>query len=592
MTTLAEFARPRGEGWSLVDVRNDPILLPELRDSLRRVVGFLCVAYGVYLGVTVFELGGVFNTQVALQAFRIGALAGCRFLLRGPGSKLQTTLVSLTAGLAVFATSSAVALVRGDMSPMVQMTTAFVCLCSFYVPWRVRGQAALVAMASGSVLLTAAMLRIPAWSADWFELLNPMTLYLALSVYVAARAGASRNLLRGSVEVADRTTKEVEDFASRLERQVEYRTAELRRRAIAMDCTIDGMAILRDDVYLYLNQAHARMYGYESPEELVGRTWRSIYDDEESVRLEREVFPLLGESGRWMGQTRGRKRDGSVVHTEISLTLTPQGDLICSCRDITLRLQIEAELLQSRDALELAVRDLNRANKAKDDFLATMSHELRTPLTAVLGFTEALQLGVYGPCTERQAKPLALIESSGQHLLQLISDVLELSKLQAGRTVLELGDFEVGGLIEEAMTMVRSAAESKKMRLQSSVEPAGLHMRADRRRIKQVMVNLLANAVKFTPEGGEVRVDVSADPAISCIRFAVSDTGIGIPLQEQSRLFQPFSQLDSGLDRAHEGTGLGLLLVRRFAELHHGRVEVESAPGTGSRFTVTLPWKG
>lgn len=577
--------------WPWSGPEDDPALLPQLRDSLRQVLFVTTLGALAYLLFTVLNCGRIDDPLVIVQALRLAAVAICWRSVRGDGSLSRTIVASVVAGVAIFAGSTALAVIRGNMALTTQFAIAYTCACSLYIPWGIAGQAALTAIVAASILASAALVGVAPFTHEWFEQLTTVSIYLVLALYLAERGSRNRRELRERLRDARRVGMEFEDFAAGLEEKVTERTAQLRRQVAAMDATIDGMAILRDEAYLYLNLAHAQMYGYDSPSDLVGRNWRAIYDDEEVRRLEAEVFPRLGETGHWKGQTRGRRKDGRVIHTEISLTIAPDGDLICSCRDITLRLEIEEQLIQSRNALELAVRDLNRANAAKDDFLATMSHELRTPLTAVLGFTEALQLGVYGPCNEKQARALGLIESSGQHLLQLISDVLELSKLQAGRTVLEKSDFPVGALAEEALAMVRAAAAAKKMALLVGIEPGGLAIHADRRRLKQILVNLLANAVKFTPEGGEVRLEAVADPAASVTRFSVVDNGIGIPAEEQSRLFLPFSQLDSGLARSHEGTGLGLLLVRRFAELHGGQVTLESAPGVGSRFTVSLPWK-
>ena len=250
-----------------------------------------------------------------------------------------------------------------------------------------------------------------------------------------------------------------------------------------------------------------------------------------------------------------------------------------------------AQRVEERTAdLRQANAELARAVRAKDEFLATMSHELRTPLTAILGISESLQEHVFGPLNERQRESIHTVESSGRHLLELINDILDLAKAEAGRLDLRRQAVAIAETCEASVQFVRSAAVRKGVELALSAGDADATLEADPKRLKQILVNLLSNAVKFTPPGGRVSLEVAAGPD-DAIRFVVSDTGIGIAAEDMGRLFQPFVQLDSGLSRQHEGTGLGLALVRRFAELHGGSVSVESEPGRGSRFTVALPYR-
>ncbi len=272
-----------------------------------------------------------------------------------------------------------------------------------------------------------------------------------------------------------------------------------------------------------------------------------------------------------------------------------------TAQDITERKVAEAALRSERASLARRVEertaDLRQANaelaravRAKDEFLATMSHELRTPLTAILGISESLQEQVFGPLNERQRESIHTVESSGRHLLELINDILDLAKVEAGRLDLRRQPVAIAEACEASVQFVRSAAVRKGVELALSAGDADATLEADPKRLKQILVNLLSNAVKFTPPGGRVSLEVAAGPD-DAIRFVVSDTGIGIAAEDMGRLFQPFVQLDSGLSRQHEGTGLGLALVRRFAELHGGSVSVDSEPGRGSRFTVALPYR-
>ncbi|MCB0190497.1 MAG: GAF domain-containing protein [Anaerolineae bacterium] len=241
--------------------------------------------------------------------------------------------------------------------------------------------------------------------------------------------------------------------------------------------------------------------------------------------------------------------------------------------------------------LKVANSELARASRLKDEFLASMSHELRTPLNAILGMAEILLDEVYGPVTENQVKSIRTVEQSGRHLLSLINDILDLSKIGAGKLSLNPNPVIVKNVCEASLQFVKQMAHKNKIKLQANYDDAVQTILADELRLKQILVNLLSNAVKFTPESGCVGLDVIGDPARQMAKFTVWDTGIGIAQEDTGKLFQPFIQLDSRLAREFSGTGLGLSLVYRFTEMHGGSVSVESEVGQGSCFTVTLPWQ-
>jgi signal transduction histidine kinase len=215
-----------------------------------------------------------------------------------------------------------------------------------------------------------------------------------------------------------------------------------------------------------------------------------------------------------------------------------------------------------------------------------MSHELRTPLNAIIGFSEALIERMFGELNAKQDEYLRDIYASGQHLLSLINDILDLSKVEAGRMELYLTEFDLPQAIDNAVTLVRDRAARRGIALHQAVDPRLAQIRADERKIKQVLLNLLSNAVKFTPEGG--RVDVRARVVEGMAEVAVSDTGVGIAPEDQQAVFEEFRQAGPA-DTKVEGTGLGLALSRRFIELHGGRIWVDSQKGKGSTFTFTLP---
>lgn len=272
-------------------------------------------------------------------------------------------------------------------------------------------------------------------------------------------------------------------------------------------------------------------------------------------------------------------------------------------QEIKERIRAEAALEEERSLLaervkerttelSIANAELARASRLKDEFLAGMSHELRTPLNAILGSTEILQTEVFGEINEKQLRYANNIEESGQHLLTLINDILDLSKVEAGKLEMEFGPVLIQSVCEASLRLVKQLAHQKQINISSSYNQTITTLYADERRLKQILVNLLSNAIKFTPEEGQIGLEVTENLETQAVHFMVWDTGIGISQEDMVRLFQPFVQLDSSLARKHAGTGLGLSLVSRMAEMHGGGVSVESEVGQGSRFTVSLPHSG
>jgi signal transduction histidine kinase len=260
------------------------------------------------------------------------------------------------------------------------------------------------------------------------------------------------------------------------------------------------------------------------------------------------------------------------------------------------RLQEAHDLLEQRVAertveLQTANLGLERAGRMKDEFLASMSHELRTPLNSILGLSEALQLPQVDPLTEQQSTALAHIHNSGQRLLKLLNDILDFSKLGAGKFDLKLMPCSLAEICQASLQMNSARAAAQHLQSSFSMDPQLITLNADARILKQILANLLSNAIKFTPDGGSFGIDVLGSPETGEVRITVWDTGIGIQEADLSRLFQPFVQLDASLARQYNGAGLGLALVRKLTELHSGSISVQSTPGQGSRFTVSLPWR-
>jgi signal transduction histidine kinase len=255
-----------------------------------------------------------------------------------------------------------------------------------------------------------------------------------------------------------------------------------------------------------------------------------------------------------------------------------------------------AQLRESHANLERKVdertRDLAGANarlavasQHKSEFLANMSHELRTPLNAIIGFSEVLLQGIFGQVNEKQQEYLRDVVASGQHLLALINDILDLSKVEAGRIELELTTFRFSDALESGVTIMRERAARHSIAMSAVIAGEIGMIEADERKVKQILYNLLSNAVKITPDGG--RIEVNARQENGGVRVEVRDTGIGIARADQERVFDEFQQV--GRERSREGTGLGLTLSRRFVELHGGRIWLESEAGNGSTFGFSLP---
>ncbi len=363
---------------------------------------------------------------------------------------------------------------------------------------------------------------------------------------------------------------------------------------------------------ILMNPALAQMVGRESTELLGQPTHELFHHTRPDGRpYPREECPIShsirdGIPHHAENEVFWRK-DGTSFPVEYTSTPIWEGDRVAGAvvvvKDITERKRTEEETLRRAAELEQRVvertADLSRANaelaqaaRAKDEFLASMSHELRTPLNAILTLAESLEEGTYGQLNDRQLKPLRTVAESGHHLLNLINDILDLSKIEAGRLELQIEPLEVESLCQASLRLIKQQAQKKRLQVSLTVDEAVKSLRADGRYLKQMLVNLLSNAVKFTPEGGQIGIEVQGDAKQGVAHFTVWDTGIGIAPEHAQLLFKPFVQVDSGLTRQYGGTGLGLSLVYRMAELHGGSVSLLSAPGQGSRFTISLKWAG
>ncbi|MBF2087863.1 MAG: PAS domain S-box protein [Synechococcales cyanobacterium K44_A2020_017] len=327
------------------------------------------------------------------------------------------------------------------------------------------------------------------------------------------------------------------------------------------------------------------------------------------------VAPILqelhdSEAHRWVSPESKNKLWGVLVvhacHTrrvwhqdEAQLLQQIANQLAIAIQQSHLFEQLQQELTErqlTQQQLTERNQELLRATRLKDEFLANMSHELRTPLNAILGMSEGLQDDVFGPVNEEQIRALQTIERSGQHLLELINDILDVAKIEAGQVELDCQPTAIANLCQSSLSFIKQQALNKRIQLAVNLPLRLPDIILDERRIRQVLINLLNNAVKFTPEGGRITLEVShwshsrEDESQTYLRFSISDTGIGISPDDIQKLFQPFVQIDSALNRRYQGTGLGLALVKQIVDLHHGQVMLTSELGVGSCFTVDLPY--
>jgi PAS domain S-box-containing protein len=411
----------------------------------------------------------------------------------------------------------------------------------------------------------------------------------------AARDATGAVVGRDGIAIDVTTQREAElalrDLNAELERRVVERTAELSDLYDNAPCGYHSLD--PDGAILRVNATELRWLGYRR-EEVLGRKLWELFTPESRAAAISNLAATKAETKLAYDPVEREfvRRDGSTFWVLISAVVKRDEDgrfikSRATLVDVTEHRAAEEALRRSRDELGAANEALRAAGKAKDEFLASMSHELRTPLNGVLGLSEVLQEEVYGPVNGRQRLALQRIDDSGRHLLSLINDILDVAKVEAGKLSLDLTPVNPTELVEASLVVVQPSAQRKSLSLVTRLGLGPGLFLLDERRMKQVLVNLLSNAVKFTPEGGEVGIAAHDDGGSLC--FTVWDTGIGIAPGEAARLFQPFVQLDSSLSRRHNGSGLGLVLVRRLAELHGGSVHLSSQPGQGSRFTVRVP---
>jgi signal transduction histidine kinase len=359
----------------------------------------------------------------------------------------------------------------------------------------------------------------------------------------------------------------------------------------AIEAISEGFALYdADDRIAVCNTRYREMFSYGRETSMVGTPFQTIVANAVGLIEDAQIDPA-----RWIAERVAAHRNPGAPHLQhrsdgrwirVSERRTAPGGVVATYGDITELKHRETELDNLVHEIAVARDAAETANRAKSQFLANMSHELRTPLNAILGYTELMAEGTYGELCEEMLEVLKRLETNGRHLLGLINDVLDLSKIEAGQLVLELSDYCIQDIAQTVRSTLEPLAADKKLAFKVEV-PAELPPgRGDGRRLTQVLINLVGNAIKFT-DAGEVAIKTEANNGSFYV--TVRDTGPGISAADQAKLFQEFQQADNAIARKKGGTGLGLAISKRIIEMHGGRIWVESQPGHGSTFAFTLP---
>ena len=399
------------------------------------------------------------------------------------------------------------------------------------------------------------------------------------------------HLQRGRVASAERRAKR--EKMREQERVLAGANAERARLKELFAQAPAAIAVLRGQDHVY-ESANAQYQRFVGQRDVVGKPIREALPELEGqgiFELMDEVYrtakPFLADGLRVMLDYDG---DGVPEERFFNLVYQPIVEADSSVRGIFVQAVDVTDQIRAQHDAEHARRAAEEANRAKSKFLAAMSHELRTPLNAIAGHVQLIEMGIHGPVTQAQRESLGRVARSEQHLLSLVNDVLNFAKLEAGRVEYEIGDIVLADAVASVAAMIEPQLITRNLRYEARVDPAAV-VSADREKVEQIILNLLSNALKFTESGGTITVDtvMLEGPASARVHLRATDTGVGIPGDKQNTIFDPFVQVHRDLTRSHEGTGLGLAISRDLARGMGGDLTVESTPGQGSTFTLTLP---
>jgi|GEM_PF-5475922 len=373
-----------------------------------------------------------------------------------------------------------------------------------------------------------------------------------------------------SIEQAVRQ-RQAEKLKSKIIEENRLAEEKISKQLSAMEASMDGMAISdRQGNYTYLNRAHAEVYGYSHPQELIGRSWRVLYDEKETARIEQEVMPRLMKEGRWRGESMGKRKDGSLFPQEISLAMLEDGWIVCIVRDITVRKELEQQ---------------------KADLYAMITHDLRSPLTAIQGYTLMILENAQNNLDPDTVGMLHNIHGSSKKIINMMEDFLMLSQLESGKPSSRQDRADVAEVLAEIDREFAVTAASRKMSFIIETEPGLPEAAIDRNFLFRAVYNLVRNAFCYTVDGGSVTLSASltVEENRRSIRITVSDTGAGIPDEERERIFEKFYRCAAVRANGLKGSGLGLYIVKAVVETYGGRVTLTSSVGRGSSFTLYIP---
>jgi len=389
------------------------------------------------------------------------------------------------------------------------------------------------------------------------------------------------------------------DISERKRAEMELIQSEAKFRSTFDQSPVGSVIVGLDKHFIRCNSAFCNFLGYPESE-LIGKTISDITHPEDLEIGMKELKQMVeGKIESYTKQKRYLRKDGSIVWGEISIRLVRDAKneplyFLPIIKNITERKRAEELIHQYASDLEQRVEErtteLVRASRVKDEFLANMSHELRTPLSGILGGAELLLEGVYKPLNEKQRKTVKIIHASGKYLLELINDILDLARIESGKFEIHPEVVDAREICQSSLDVVTQLADKKSIVIEYAPSPNAVTIFVDPKRLKQILINLLNNAVKFTPAKGTVKLEVEADVKTSLMRFSITDTGIGIRSEDLQKIFDPFVQVDSSSSRQYEGSGLWGWLWLKLVDLHSGKLEVQSEIDKGSCFSFTLPW--